>query len=238
MFAVVVGIACSIAEHVRPARAIDYRRVVARDLGSFAIVFVMYILAVVPASSWLVRHAQPQLPAHWPIAKWPLAARLVLYYLAADLGSYLMHLLMHTSWGWRLHKWHHAPHYMYWFAGARATVQQMVLFMIPPILATPIIGAAPIWVYWAIPAEVILRNDWMHMNVAWRSRRLEWLFVTPRYHRVHHSADLRRHLGNYGSLFTLWDRFFGTRIDPESIKKPLKFGTGEKDNPVRLVVGL
>jgi len=77
----------------------------------------------------------------------------------------------------------------------------------------------------------------MHLNVTWRSGWIEWIFVTPRYHHVHHSAD-RRHLGNFGSLFTLWDRLFGTYIAPDSITRPLRFGTGEADHPLRLVAGV
>jgi len=61
--------------------------------------------------------------------------------------------------------------------------------------------------------------------------------VTPRYHHIHHSADLPAHLGNFGSLFTIWDRLFGRRLDPDRVV-PTRFGTGTEDHPVRLVVGL
>ena len=77
----------------------------------------------------------------------------------------------------------------------------------------------------------------MHMNVAWRSRRLEWIFVTPRYHAIHHSSD-PQHVGNFGSLFSIWDRLFGTRIDPDAVETPLRFGTGTDDNPIRVVLGV
>jgi sterol desaturase/sphingolipid hydroxylase (fatty acid hydroxylase superfamily) len=47
-------------------------------------------------------------------------------------------------------------------------------------------------------------------------KRLAWLFVTPALHRQHHS---RRHAelnSNYGTIFTLWDRAFGTFRDSSS----------------------
>jgi sterol desaturase/sphingolipid hydroxylase (fatty acid hydroxylase superfamily) len=231
--AVIAGAACTLAEMLRPARPLAYRDVVPRD----ALAFGIYIGAVYPLALWLSNHCQGHIPVIPPIAGAPLVVRVVLYYLAADLGSYLLHRLMHTRLLWRIHKWHHAPTYMYWFAGVRATVQQQFLFNLPFVVAVPILASAPVWVYQAIAAEVIVRNDWMHMNVTWRSNWLEWILVTPRYHHVHHSADLPAHLGNFGSLFTIWDRVFGTRLDPDVIT-PTRFGTGTEDNVVRLVVGI
>ena len=232
--ALVAGAACTLAEVLRPARPLSYRAVVLRDLVAFAI----YMAAVIPIADYLAGRCAPHLQLAWPTWNLPLGVRIVLYYLVADLGSYVLHRLMHTRWLWRIHKWHHAPRYMYWFAGVRATVPQQFLFNLPGIIAIPIIGPAPIWLYYALPAEVILRNDWMHMNVAWRSNWIEWIFVTPRYHHIHHSADLPRHLGNFGSLLSIWDRLFGTRIDPDTVTEPLTFGTGEDDHPVRLIVGV
>ena len=227
---IIAGTLCTVAELVRPARPVSYRRVVLRD----AVAFAIYIGAVVPAAIYVVQHLVPHTHLRPMLDGWPLAVRLVLYYLAADLGSYLFHRLMHTRLLWRVHKWHHAPTYMYWFAGVRATIPQQLLFNLPGLLAIPILGGVPAWVAQFLLVEQICRNDWMHMNVSWRSNWLEWLIVTPRYHHIHHST---RHHGNYGSLFTLWDRLFGSRIDPDHVGE-LEFGTGEEDHPVRVVIGV
>jgi sterol desaturase/sphingolipid hydroxylase (fatty acid hydroxylase superfamily) len=40
------------------------------------------------------------------------------------------------------------------------------------------------------------------------------------------------------SMFTVWDRMFGTYLDPEKVGPKLSFGTGEKENPARLVLGV
>jgi sterol desaturase/sphingolipid hydroxylase (fatty acid hydroxylase superfamily) len=229
--ALVAGALCTLAEVLRPARPLSYRAVVLRDIVAFAI----YMAAVIPIADNLAGRCRAHVQFTWPTADLPLVVRIVLYYLVADLGSYLLHRLMHTRWLWRIHKWHHAPKYMYWFAGVRATVQQQFLFNLPGLVAIPILAPAPVWLYYLLPAEVILRNDWMHMNVAWRSNWIEWIFVTPRYHHIHHSAD---HHGNYGSLMSIWDRVFGTRIDLDTITEPLRFGTGTDDNPVRVIVGV
>ena len=41
----------------------------------------------------------------------------------------------------------------------------------------------------------------------------EWLFVTPSNHRVHHAQNNVYMDRNYGGLFILWDRLFGTHDD-------------------------
>jgi len=46
-----------------------------------------------------------------------------------------------------------------------------------------------------------------------RVRRLpvvEWLFVTPAAHRVHHGSDPEYIDKNLGAVFIVWDRLFGT----------------------------
>ena len=230
--AIAAGTACTIAELVRPARPVAYRKVILRD----AVAFVIYIAAFYPVALELSTRAARHLPvfAHYWHA--PLALRLLTFYLAADLGSYVLHRVMHTPLLWRVHKWHHAPTYMYWFAGVRATIVQQFLFNVPVVLSFPLIGPAPWWIGLFLSVELIVRNDWMHMNVSWRSNWLEWILVTPRYHHIHHSAD-PAHRGNYGSLFSIWDRAFRTRIDPHRVT-PTEFGTGSVDNPVRVVLGV
>src|SRR5262249_3332864 len=38
--------------------------------------------------------------------------------------------------------------------------------------------------------------------------RLEWLFITPRLHRVHHVPTSSLH--NYATIFSFWDRAMGS----------------------------
>jgi sterol desaturase/sphingolipid hydroxylase (fatty acid hydroxylase superfamily) len=230
------GALCTLVELVRPARKLRYTRALPRDLVAFAV----YQFAVVPAAAYacapvvefVLHHLSATLAALW------LAPRIVVYYLAADLGSYWMHRLMHTRHLWRLHRWHHAPQQLYWLSGVRASLPQQILFNLPYVAALPILSGAPGWISAVVIVEGVIRNDWMHMNVRWRSNWLERVLVTPRYHQIHHSADARLHNGNYGSLFSIWDRLFGTYLDPDTTE-PKKFGTGEPPrDPVLLALGL
>jgi sterol desaturase/sphingolipid hydroxylase (fatty acid hydroxylase superfamily) len=76
------------------------------------------------------------------------------------------------------------------------------------------------------------------MNVTWPSRWLEWILVTPRFHQVHHSDDPQHYVANLGDLLTVWDRLFGTYVDPASIRKELTFGIDSNPSTARLVLGV
>jgi sterol desaturase/sphingolipid hydroxylase (fatty acid hydroxylase superfamily) len=115
---------------------------------------------------------------------------------------------------------------------------QQVLVNLPYIFAYPFVGLSPWWMALAIGAGHAVQNDWMHLNVTWRSSWLEWLIVTPRYHHIHHSNEPGHYVANLAALFTVWDRMFGTYVDPETLRHELSFGIDEKVPLIRLAVGV
>jgi sterol desaturase/sphingolipid hydroxylase (fatty acid hydroxylase superfamily) len=167
-----------------------------------------------------------------------IADKLLLFYLLEDFGLYWVHRLMHTKQFWRTHKWHHHPNYLYWLAGIRFSIPHIFLFSFALVAARPILENLPGWVFQLIAIEHIFRNNWVHMNVAWKSSWLEWLVVTPRYHQIHHSSEPEHYSNNLGSLLTVWDRMFGTYCDPDGVKNELTFGFKERLHPVRFVLGI
>jgi sterol desaturase/sphingolipid hydroxylase (fatty acid hydroxylase superfamily) len=220
-------------EIIRPARAISYRSVIWSDLVAFG----MYVSVVIPAASYLSRFV----PGHHPfpafVSHWPIALRVALYFILADFGHYWIHRLHHTRYFWQMHKWHHSPTYMYWLGGVRATIPQQFMVNVPYVLAYPFLDLSPWWMGLAIAVTSAIQNDWMHMNVTWRSTWLEWVFVTPRYHHIHHSDNSQHYMVNMANLLTAWDRLFGTYFDPDTVDTKLSFGIGAEENPARLVLG-
>jgi sterol desaturase/sphingolipid hydroxylase (fatty acid hydroxylase superfamily) len=69
-----------------------------------------------------------------------------------------------------------------------------------------------------IPAEVVVTvgsinliyQFWVHTQHVPKLGWYEWIFVTPSNHRVHHAQNDIYVDRNYGGLFILWDRLFGT----------------------------
>jgi sterol desaturase/sphingolipid hydroxylase (fatty acid hydroxylase superfamily) len=221
-------------EFLRPARNVPFRAVVKNDL----VALLAYAYLIFPLAGALNYHVHGYHPYLARFTYLPLTIRIGMYFVLADFGHYWVHRFVHTRYLWRVHKWHHSPTYMYWLGGVRATVPQQFLVNIPYILAYPLLQVSPWWLAVVILIVNAVQNDWMHMNVTWRSDWLEWIFVTPRYHHIHHSDDPRHFLANLGNLFTAWDRLFGTYVDPDTVHEEISFGIDTKENPLRLILGV
>jgi alkylglycerol monooxygenase len=93
-----------------------------------------------------------------------------------------------------------------------------------------------------VPAAVVITvgslnliyQFWVHTEHIRRLGPLEWVFVTPSNHRVHHARNPEYIDKNYGGVFIVWDRLFGTFKD-ERADVPCVYGitTGLKSwNPL------
>ena len=221
-------------ERANPAHSVSYAKVWKAD----AVALLIFSLAVLPAAGYVDDHLPLRPPVPHALMSLPLVVRFVLYLIIADFGHYWIHRLLHTPAFWRAHKWHHYPTYMYWLAGDRGSVIQQILVNMPYIFAGVLLDVAPWWIALVIAVKNTLQNDWMHLNVPWGSRWLEWFIVTPRYHHIHHSDDPEHYRGNLAALFTIWDRLFGTYVDPTSTRRALTFGIGEHPPAIRMILGV
>jgi sterol desaturase/sphingolipid hydroxylase (fatty acid hydroxylase superfamily) len=228
-----LGLVYFAVEYLFPTRRVSYRSVLLRDLIALGVYNISFNL-MVPLTDRI------PIPNYVPakLSEIHLIYKLGLFYILEDFGLYWVHRLMHTKYVWRTHKWHHYPTYMYWLAGARTSIPHIVLFNFTFVVARPLLADGPGWIFQFIAIEHICRNNWMHMNVSWRSNWLEYLIVTPRYHHVHHSDDRTHYRSNLGSLFTVWDRIFGTYLNPGKVTQELRFGIGERVQPLRLLLGI
>lgn len=79
------------------------------------------------------------------------------------------------------------------------------------------------------PAEVIftvvsvnlIYQFWVHTQHVPKLGPLEWVMVTPSNHRVHHARNDNYVDKNYGGVFIIWDRFFGTYQDELAEEMPI-----------------
>jgi sterol desaturase/sphingolipid hydroxylase (fatty acid hydroxylase superfamily) len=223
----------TLVERRWPAYQVNLRQVFLRDLATTLFLFFVTF----PAASWVTAHLplRQLLPA--AVQSWPIPVRFLLYLVLADLGHYWIHRLMHLPALWRVHKWHHAPEHMGWLAGNRESFLDRLLVSLPYVALWPLVGLSPGWLLLGLATFEGLKNDWMHLNVTWRTGWLEWFLVTPRYHHVHHSADPAHYTRNLAPVFSVWDRLFGTYHPPIATGK-LSFGIGERVPLARLMTGL
>ena len=151
----------------------------------------------------------------------------VAVFYVAGFWDYAWHRwFSHHRWFWFTHEYHHLPNQV--FAGMPGIVARPfgVLTTIPVLAGTVATTHAacrlfdlPFWnrELFAIPffAAVVLLTA-SHSSFLRRGllahrvlRRLA--LTTPHEHLLHHTVDLE---GNYGNFTTLWDRVFGTYLDP------------------------
>jgi alkylglycerol monooxygenase len=157
---------------------------------------------------------------HW--FTWVLA--MVLY----DFCYYWLHRMGHErTILWAAHVAHHQSEDYNLTTALRQTSTGFLLgwlFYIPMYLL-----GIPAQVVVTVGALNLIYQFWVHTQHVPKLGWYEWFFVTPSNHRVHHAQNDRYMDRNYGGLFIIWDRMFGTfqeELDDEpvvyGIRGPLK----------------
>ena len=95
------------------------------------------------------------------------------------------------------------------------------LSMIPFLLPLALLGVPPL-VYAACKGINSLYQFWLHTELIGKLGAFERVFNTPSLHRVHHATNPQYLDKNYGGVFILWDRLFGSHA-PE-LERPI-YGT-------------
>lgn len=179
------------------------------------------------------------------IAKLPLDAALVFTasFLLLDFISYLQHVVSHhIALLWRVHAVHHADEHVTAMSGLLHHPLETLLSAVFLLFFTVVLGI-PVLVFVIYGALMAVHSAITHADVAlprWLDRALRWLIVTPDVHRTHHSIQLREGNSNFGQMFTVWDRLFGTYVDrPAATEAKLVMGLPESEKPSAFsVVGL
>lgn len=158
----------------------------------------------------------------------------LLCFVFLDFCRYWAHRIAHEQriW-WATHVPHHSSeHYNFSVSFRLSWVQGFkVIFFLPVALA----GFHPV-VFFICHQIAVLYQFWIHTELIEKlPRPIEYIFVTPSHHRVHHGKDDKYLDKNYGSTFIIWDRMFGSFV-PEQ-ERP-NYGITEPPdsyNPVYLV---
>jgi sterol desaturase/sphingolipid hydroxylase (fatty acid hydroxylase superfamily) len=81
-------------------------------------------------------------------------------------------------------------------------------------LPLPLIGFHPVAVL-AMQQISLIYQFWIHTEAVRGIGPLEWIMNTPSHHRVHHGTNPQYLDRNYGGIFIVWDRLFGS-FEPEA----------------------
>ncbi|RJF87879.1 sterol desaturase family protein [Oleomonas cavernae] len=145
----------------------------------------------------------------WPLAL-PLAVQILLVGLVIDFGLYTVHRISHrVPWLWRFHAIHHAPRRLYWLNGERRHPLHALIMAGPGISLCLGLGA-PVAAIAAWLALTAVHLAFQHANLDYTVGPLRRWLGTAEVHRFHHKRDYTQAEVNFGEVFMIWDRLFGT----------------------------
>ena len=153
---------------------------------------------------------------HLPLPAW---AAFLAGILLSDLNAYVMHRIYHkVPLLWRFHTIHHSDIELDASTGLRIHPVEFLIQTASQAIVLPLLGVslASFVVYALFLVTMAIIN---HANVKfpdWYEKYVGLIFVTPNFHRVHHSSYQPETDSNFAEVFSFWDPLFGTKTN----KKP------------------
>ncbi|MFN3994131.1 MAG: sterol desaturase family protein [Tabrizicola flagellatus] len=174
---------------------------------SQALVWIVYSqgISLINSSVWI---GVPALPV------------MLLGIFIGDFVGYWRHRLEHTRFLWPSHAVHHSDTEMTWLTLERFHPINRITTFVIDTSALLLLG---------LPAEAVIANNLVrhyygfliHADLPWTYGPLGKIFVSPAMHRWHHAADKAAFDTNYATVFSIFDRAFGTFRVPGPCNAPL-----------------
>ena len=144
-------------------------------------------------------------------------------FLLYDLSYYWMHRMHHEiKILWATHSVHHHGEDYNLATALRQTSTGWLwkwIFYMPMIIL-----GVPGEVFITVAGVNLVYQFWVHTEHIGHLGFLEKIFITPMNHRIHHAKNKEYIDANYGGVFIIWDRMFGTYNPQRSDIKPV-YGT-------------
>jgi len=144
----------------------------------------------------------------------PLWLKIIIGVMALDfIGAYFIHWLEHqVKWMWKFHIIHHSDTTVDVTTGLRHHPGEIVFRVSFTILGAFLVGA-PVAIIMLYQSLSVLFAHLTHANIQMPEeidKAFSYIFVTPLMHKVHHHYTRPLTDTNYGNIFAIWDRLFGT----------------------------
>ncbi|MFS2200388.1 sterol desaturase family protein [Pseudomonas sp. Pseusp3] len=139
-----------------------------------------------------------------------------------DFCYYWLHRMGHErNILWAAHSVHHQSED---YNLSTALRQTSTGFLLSWIFYLPLaVFGVPLLVFVSVAALNLLYQFWVHTRHIPKLGWFEWFFVTPSNHRAHHAQNALYMDRNYGGVFIIWDRLFGS-FQEEDDSEPVIFG--------------
>ncbi len=209
-------------------------------LGTSLIINLVMGLLTVSVFIWLSEHS-------FGVFNWfslNVWLELLLAVMMLDLcAQYLVHYLLHkVKWMWKLHLVHHSDTKVDATTGTRHHPGDYFVRELFA-LATICLFGIPLGIYLFYKICTIFFTYTSHANIQlpkWLDKALVTVFITPNMHKFHHHFERPWTDSNFGNIFSLWDRLFGTFVydDPKKVVYGLDTVDASKDENLAYQFGL
>ncbi len=172
------------------------------------------------------RVAPGSVPAPAPAGMQLVVVSIVLFHLAGFVDYAWHRWFSHHRWFWFTHENHHLPSQVFVGMPGLGVRPFAVFTVVPTVAFTALltylalrVSGRPMW-SWTVfqfpllaTSTLLVTSHSCFLRRGWLAHRMlgPLALTTPQDHALHHTVDLH---GNYGNFTTLWDRLFGTYLDP------------------------
>jgi sterol desaturase/sphingolipid hydroxylase (fatty acid hydroxylase superfamily) len=214
-----------IIESAIPLFSFNYNKI--KHAGTNIFFTITTIIVNFPLAFILLKSSDWAVANHFGILQWlpnmPLWLFAILGLLFLDLvGAYFVHWTEHkVKWMWRFHLVHHSDTHVDTTSANRHHPGESVFRFVFTTLGVVLVGA-PMWLVFLYQSMSVLLSQFNHANLVIPKsldNALSWVIVSPDMHKVHHHYTLPYTDSNYGNIFSIWDRIFGTFMYVDDIKK-------------------
>ena len=228
-----------IIEAISPLFKFDYQKlkhigVNLVFLSTDLLINVLFTLATVGVFAWIGEHNIGLLN----MIELPMWAELLIAVLALDLcAQYFAHYMLHTiPFMWRFHMIHHSDTHVDATSATRHHPGDYVCREIFALGAVFVFGI-PLAFYLFYRILTVFFAYWSHANISmpkWIEVPISYVLVTPDMHKFHHHFERPWTDTNFGNIFSIWDRMFGTLTydDPKKIQYGLDMLPSERSQDI------
>jgi alkylglycerol monooxygenase len=134
----------------------------------------------------------------------------IIAFVALDFAGYWVHRLDHEyNFFWNAHIIHHSSEDFNLACALRQSISVVFRLFTIFLLPAALLGV-PTMVIAVVAPLHLFAQFWYHTQHINKMGFLEKIIVTPSHHRVHHAINPEYLDKNYGQIFIIWDKLFGT----------------------------
>lgn len=142
---------------------------------------------------------------------WPAYVQIFAALMLAEFFIWFNHFARHKIRTlWFFHAVHHSQKELNIFTDDRAHIVDLFVGSLFVFIPFFIFHVSSLYAVTIIGIYKPIHNRFIHANLKINLGWFGWIFTSPQFHRVHHSADPEHADKNFGVYFSIYDWLFGT----------------------------